>query len=87
MKFYTESNFLAIFAGALTEKKFECYLSPDTTVPMIHMDDFCKATLDLIDAKNSVLSRRTYNLAGLSFCNRDLELEILKYKPIIRKVK
>jgi len=76
-------SFLEIFAGALTEKKYECYLSPDTKLPMIHMDDCCRATLDFIDAKDSVLTRRTYNLAGMSFSNRDLELEILKYKLII----
>jgi hypothetical protein len=49
---------------------------------MIHIDDCCRATLDLIEAKDSVLTRRAYNLAGLSFCNRDLELEILKYNQL-----
>lgn len=65
-----------IFFKALREKKYECYLRADTPLPLIHMDDALKATIQLLEADNAALTRRVYNLAGLSLTPKDFVDEI-----------
>ena len=70
-----------MFFKALKEKKYECYVNPETKVPVIHVDDCVAATVKLIDADNAKLTRRVYNLAGLSFSAGELAQEIKKRIP------
>jgi threonine 3-dehydrogenase len=67
-----------IFFKALREKKYDCFLKAETPLPLIHMDDALKATLQFLEADNSALTRRVYNLAGLSLCPKDFAEEIKK---------
>ncbi len=67
-----------IFFKALREKKYECYLREDTRLPMIHVDYALRATMTLMETDASVLSRRVYNLAGLSLTPKMLADEIGK---------
>ena len=43
------------------------YLKPETTLPIIYIDDVINGTLGLIEAKDSQLSERTYNITSTSF--------------------
>ncbi len=71
-----------IFFKALTEKKFECFLKPDTYLPMMYMDDAVKATLDLMEAPaDKIKIRSSYNVTGMSFCPSEIAAEIRKYIP------
>ncbi len=71
-----------IFFKALTEKKFECFLKPDTYLPMMYMDDAVKATLDLMEAPaDKIKIRSSYNVTGMSFCPSEIAAEIKKYIP------
>src|SRR6478752_2426799 len=71
-----------IFFKALTDKKFECFLKPDTYLPMMYMDDAVKATLDLMEAPaENILERASYNIAGMSFCPSEIASEIKKHIP------
>ncbi|MFY0689658.1 MAG: NAD-dependent epimerase/dehydratase family protein [Cyclobacteriaceae bacterium] len=57
-----------IFWKALKNEKFECFLSADTMLPMMYMEDAVKATIDLMDAAEANLTvRSSYNIAGISF--------------------
>ncbi len=71
-----------IFFQALTEKKFECFLKPDTYLPMMYMDDAVKATIDLMEASpEKIKIRSSYNVAGMSFCPAEIADEIKKHIP------
>ena len=71
-----------IFFKALTDKKFECFLKPDTYLPMMYMDDAVKATQDLMEAPaEKVKIRSSYNVAGMSFCPAEIAAEIKKHIP------
>lgn len=71
-----------IFFKALTEKKYTCFLKPDTYLPMMYMDDAVKATLQLMEAPAAnVKVRSSYNVTGMSFCPLEIAREIQKYIP------
>jgi nucleoside-diphosphate-sugar epimerase len=84
-----------IFYDAIKCKKYECFLGPDTALPMMFMPDAIKATIDVMEAPSESLSlRSSYNVAGISFTPRILAEEIKKhipefeitYKPDFRQV-
>lgn len=71
-----------IFFKALQEKKFECFLKPDTYLPMMYMDDAVKATLDLMEAPvDKINERESYNVSAMSFCPEEIAAEIKKHIP------
>lgn len=73
---------VTIFHEAVQEHPFECFLSADTRLPMIYMDDALRATLELMDAPADKLSVRTsYNLAGVSFTPAELADAIRVHFP------
>lgn len=71
-----------IFYEALKHKKYECFLSENTTLPMMHMEDAIRATLELMHAPAEKIKTRTaYNLSGLSFTPKEIAAEIKKHIP------
>lgn len=71
-----------IFHSALKGEKFNCFLKPDATLPMIYMEDAIRATLELMEAPAEQLKIRTsYNLHGFSFAPEDIYREIKKHIP------
>ena len=71
-----------IFYEAIRNKKYECFLGPDTALPMMFMPDAIKATIDLMEAPSEKLSlRSSYNIAGISFTPAILAKEIKKHIP------
>lgn len=71
-----------IFYEAIKNKKYECFLSSETYLPMMFMEDAINATINLMetDAKN-VKIRSSYNLGGISFSPDDIFREIKKHIP------
>ena len=71
-----------IFHEALEEKKYECFLSEDTYLPMMYMPDAIKATIELMEAPAEKISVHTsYNLSGMSFSPKEIAAEIKKHIP------
>lgn len=71
-----------IYFKALTEKKYECFLHPDTYLPMMYMDDAVKATLELMQApKEKIMERASYNISAMSFSPAEIAAEIKKHIP------
>lgn len=71
-----------IFFKALTDKKYECFLKPDTYLPMMYMDDAVKATLDLMKAPAEKINERgSYNISAMSFCPEEIAAAIQKHIP------
>ena len=71
-----------IFYDAIRQKKYECFLGPESDLPMMFMSDAIKATIDLMEADTSKLSlRSSYNVAGICFNPKQLADEIRKHIP------
>jgi nucleoside-diphosphate-sugar epimerase len=71
-----------IFYKAKESKKYTCFLSEDSGLPMMYMPDAIRATIKLMDApKESIKIRSSYNLAGISFTPKDISDEIKKHVP------
>lgn len=84
-----------IFYDAIKYGKYECFLKPDATLPMMFMPDAIRATIELMEADQSKLSvHSSYNVSGISFDPQQLAAEIKKsihkfqitYKPDFRQV-
>jgi nucleoside-diphosphate-sugar epimerase len=57
-----------IYHKALSDQSYECFLSADTMLPMMYMDDAIRATIEIMEAPASKIKvRSSYNLAGMSF--------------------
>ena len=63
-----------IFHAALREGHYQCFVRPETRLPMLYMDDAIDATLSLMDSSEGVLgeSRAGYNIPCLSFSAEEL---------------
>jgi len=71
-----------IFHEVLKKGRYECFLSADTQLPMMYMDDAIRATIMLMNTPAEKLSIRAgYNLAGVSFTPAQLANEIKKHIP------
>lgn len=71
-----------IFHEALKNKQYECFLKGDTVLPMMHMEDAIRATIEIMHAPSeNIKIRGSYNLAGISFTPEQISKEIKKHIP------
>lgn len=71
-----------IFYDAVEKGKYECFLKPDTKLPMMFMPDAIRATIELMEANENKLSiRSSYNISGITFDPKELSDEIKKSVP------
>lgn len=71
-----------IYYEAIRKGSYECFLGPQTALPMMFMPDAIHATIDLMEADSSKLSLRSgYNIAGMCFTPEDIAAEIRKHIP------
>jgi nucleoside-diphosphate-sugar epimerase len=73
---------IAIFHAALRGERYDCFLGPKTTLPMIYMPDAIRATIELMDAPAAQIAiRSSYNVAGVSFNPEQLAAAIKRVLP------
>jgi nucleoside-diphosphate-sugar epimerase len=71
-----------IFHEALKTGRYESFLSENTALPMMHMEDAIRATLEIMHAPaENIKIRGAYNLAGISFSPKQIAEEIKKHIP------
>ena len=71
-----------IYHKAITEGKFTSFLSENTELPMMYMDDAIKATIGIMQAPSEKIKiRSSYNLAAMSFTPKQIGEEIKKHYP------
>jgi nucleoside-diphosphate-sugar epimerase len=70
-----------IFYEAIKNKSYTCFLREDTVLPMMYQPDCLKCMVDLLEADNSKLKRRVYNITGMSFSAGEIAAEIKKHIP------
>jgi len=73
-----------IFHDAMAGENFECYLKPDTRLPMMYIDDCLRSLLEYLEAPSDLLKRRTYNVTAMSFTPRELVAEVRKHFPELK---
>ena len=73
---------VAIYFDAVKQKKYECFLSEDTMLPMIYMPDCLKATIELFQSdKLSLTDPTSYNIAAFSVTPKQVAASIKKIIP------
>lgn len=71
-----------IYYKALEDKKFTCFLSENTGLPMMYMDDAIKATISIMQAPaEKIKIRSSYNLSAVSFTPKEIAESIKKHIP------
>jgi nucleoside-diphosphate-sugar epimerase len=71
-----------IFHGALEEKKYTCFLKPDTSLPMMYMPDAIRGTIELMEAPaENIKVRTSYNISAMSFAPQEIAAEIKSHIP------
>ena len=71
-----------IYLQALAQKKYTCFLSEHTYLPMMYMDDAIRATIELMEAPAERLSiRLAYNISAMSFSPKEIAASIQKHIP------
>lgn len=71
-----------IFYKAIENNHYDCFLSEQSALPMMYMDDALNATVGIMQApKENVKIRSSYNLGGISFTPEDIAAEIKKHQP------
>ena len=71
-----------IFHKALESGEYECFLSAETSLPMMYMSDAIKATIDIMQAPSDQIKiRSSYNISAMSFNPAEIAVEISKNIP------
>ncbi|WP_292889290.1 NAD-dependent epimerase/dehydratase family protein [Nonlabens sp.] len=71
-----------IFHKAVAGAHYNCFLSKDTELPMMYMEDAVRATVEIMRAPaEEIIERSSYNLSGMSFTPQDIANEIHKHLP------
>ncbi|XP_074602180.1 L-threonine dehydrogenase [Brevipalpus obovatus] len=70
-----------IFHDAVDSGKFECFLKPNTRLPMIYIDDCLRGIVEFMERSNKDLHQRTYNIAAVSFTPEEFANALRKYIP------
>ena len=73
---------IAIFHAALRDGSYECFVGPETRLPMMYMPDALKGTLDLMNAPLEALQHHSdFNLGAMSFSASELAAAIAQRVP------
>jgi nucleoside-diphosphate-sugar epimerase len=68
---------IEIFHEALKTGAYTSYLSADTVLPMLYMDDAIRATISIMEAPAEAIQvRSSYNISGVSFTPEELSTEL-----------
>lgn len=71
-----------IYHGALKQNQYTCFLSENTYLPMMYMDDAIRGTIELMEAPaDKIKTRMAYNISAMSFSPKEIAEAIRKYVP------
>lgn len=71
-----------IYHKAIATNNYTCFLSENTVLPMMYMDDAIKATIAIMQVPSEQIKiRSSYNLSAMSFTPKEIALEIQKHLP------
>jgi len=71
---------VAIYYDAVSKGNYDCFVSQETTLPMMYMDDAVRATIELMEApKENISIRTSYNITAISFSAKELADNVAKH--------
>jgi nucleoside-diphosphate-sugar epimerase len=71
-----------IYHQAILRGKYTSFLSQNTALPMMYMDDAIKATVQIMQApEEQIKIRSSYNLSAMSFTPEQIAVEVKKHYP------
>lgn len=71
-----------IYHQALKNKQYTCFLSENTYLPMMYMDDAIRGTIELMEAPaEQMKTRMAYNIGAMSFSPKEITAAIQKHIP------
>jgi nucleoside-diphosphate-sugar epimerase len=71
-----------IYHKALSEGKYTCFLSEETRLPMMYMDDAIRATVEIMQAPaENIKIRSAYNLSAMDFTPEEIADAIKNHIP------
>ncbi len=71
-----------IYHEALKQQSYNCFLSAETSLPMMYMPDAIRATIELMESPaEKVKIRSSYNVSGISFNPEEIAASIRKFIP------
>jgi nucleoside-diphosphate-sugar epimerase len=71
-----------IYHKAISDGHYTCFLSEDTELPMMFMDDAIDATIKIMKAPvEDIKIKSSYNLSAISFTPKDVVQSIKKHLP------
>ncbi|KAF2361247.1 NAD-dependent epimerase/dehydratase [Trinorchestia longiramus] len=73
-----------IFHDAMAGEHFECYLEPDTRLPMMYIEDCLRSLWEMLVAPEEQLKRRTYNVTAMSFTPAEIVVAVQKHFPDLK---
>lgn len=74
-----------IYHEALKQKQYTSFLSENTYLPMMYMDDAIRGTIELMEApEEQIKSRMAYNLSAMSFSPKEIAAAIQQHIPDFR---
>ena len=73
---------VAIFYEAIRQGRYQCFVGPQTVLPMMYMPDAIRGAMELMEAPREKLTVKTsYNLAAMSFSAKELADEVASLVP------
>jgi nucleoside-diphosphate-sugar epimerase len=71
-----------IYHKALSDGNYTCFLSEDTRLPMMYMDDAIRATIEIMQAPaENIKIRSSYNLSAMDFTPKEIAETIKQHIP------
>lgn len=71
-----------IYHKALIHNEYTCFLSEETRLPMMYMDDAIRATIEIMQAPaENIRIRSAYNLSAMDFTPREITEAIKQHLP------
>ncbi|WP_417352815.1 L-threonine 3-dehydrogenase [Flavobacterium alkalisoli] len=71
-----------IYHKALENGEYTCFLSEETRLPMMYMDDAIRATVEIMQAPaEDIKIRSSYNLSAMDFTPKEITQAIQKHMP------
>jgi nucleoside-diphosphate-sugar epimerase len=71
-----------MFYAALRDRKYTCYLTPDTRLDMMYMPDAIRAAMELMETDSTRLSHRNaFNVTAMSLTPTELHAAISRHLP------
>lgn len=81
---YISDYAIAVFHEALKSGKYECYLKPDTRLPMMYIEDCLRSLWEYMTTPEDMLRRRVYNVTAMSFSPEELVKKLAEYIPNVQ---